>query len=100
MKILIIGTGLLGSNLARLVLKNGMDVVGTYYNNRLEIPGCEIYRLDKTDRQKLDSFIKNHRPGITVDTAAVHNVDDCENFPEKSWARTTSAPSWHPGGFP
>ena len=84
MKILVIGTGLLGSNLMSLSLSRGIDIVGTYYETRPAPNRSGIYRLDKSDWVAVKSLFREHIPDVVVDTAAMHNVDECEKFQEKS----------------
>ena len=83
-KILIIGvSGLTGFKLASLA-KTEYEVSGTYNNRRVDINNCEIYKLDKTQKQETLSLIKNISPNIVIDCSALHNVDYCENHEDES----------------
>ncbi|MBI5418632.1 MAG: dTDP-4-dehydrorhamnose reductase [Deltaproteobacteria bacterium] len=69
MKILLIGkTGQLGGDILRNA--GGHDIFA---------PGREV--LDVTSRGAIESVIGDHRPDVVINTAAFHNVPQCEVEP-------------------
>ncbi len=56
------------------------QVVGTYNEHRVDIPGAELVRVDLT-RGSAD-LIRNYKPDVLVHVAAIGNVDQCEEQPD------------------
>ncbi|MFQ6083270.1 MAG: dTDP-4-dehydrorhamnose reductase [Candidatus Aminicenantia bacterium] len=82
MKIAIIGAnGQLGSDLIR-VLEND-EVIPLYHHD-----------IDITNHQKTKEVILQIKPEILINTAAYHRVDECEDFPEKSF-KVNSVAVWN-----
>jgi dTDP-4-dehydrorhamnose reductase len=79
--ILVTGGGLLGSEVIR-VLGKEHDVVGTY-NSR---PRAGAMCLDVTDRDGTIRAVGELRPKVIVHTAALTNVDYCEDHEEEAMA--------------
>ena len=80
MRILITGTnGQLGTDL-RHTLK-GHDLIA-----------CTHADLDVTDRETVTQMMAQHRPDVVINTAAYHKVDECESFPEKTFAVNALGP--------
>jgi len=78
-KILIIGgDGQLGS-----------DLKASLSANELLLPLRS--ELDITNFQNVRNYIEKHSPAIVINTAAFHNVDECENRPELSFTTNTLA---------
>lgn len=82
MKVLITGSnGLLGQKLVKLLLDQGVDFVATargtnridYLSTRFEY--CE---LDITNQDQVNEVIGNYQPNAVIHTAAMTNVDQCE----------------------
>ncbi len=93
-KLLIIGaSGLTGYKLANLSAQK-FEVYGSYNNRAVTIENCEIFQLDKTDKEKIDSVIKELKPNIIVDCSALHNVDYCETHHEETWNVNVNSPSY------
>ena len=91
-KVLIIGvSGLTGNKLAILSAKK-FKVFGTYNNRPVNVENCEVFQLEKTDREKISSFIKEIKPDVIVDCSALHNVDYCETHQEETWNVNVDAP--------
>jgi dTDP-4-dehydrorhamnose reductase len=42
--------------------------------------------LDLTDTSRVAETLRAHRPDLVLNTAAYHRVDECEDFPERSFA--------------
>jgi len=79
-KILIIGAdGQLGTDLVKVLEKD----------YQLLTPSIE--ELDITDFEKTREYIKKHLPDLIINTAAFHNVDECEKNPERSFLVNTLA---------
>lgn len=85
MKILITGSnGLLGQKLIDLIApKTDHQLIATSRGeNRVE-PGDYLYEsMDITDSDDVLKVIKNHQPDVVINTAAMTNVDQCENEKE------------------
>jgi dTDP-4-dehydrorhamnose reductase len=83
MHIAIIGaSGLVGANLVTECSKRGHTLLGTYYSS--ENTG-ELRQLDKTDEREVRSIIGDFDPDVVIDTAAFHNVDQCETEKDRAW---------------
>ena len=82
-KILITGSnGLLGQNLLELFLKDpeNYKVVGfSRGENRSGRTDFEYHAIDLTNQQLLEEKIKQIQPNFIINTAAMTNVDACEN---------------------
>ncbi len=79
--ILVTGSGLLGSEVVK-VLRRDHEVTGTYNSK----PKEGMVRLDVTDRESTFKTIARLRPDVIVHTAAMTNVDYCEDHPEEAMA--------------
>ena len=87
MKILITGAnGLLGQKLVKLILDRGEhELIATARNeNRLPYPEKDytFVHMDITDRKEVLAVIDTHQPQVIVHTAAMTNVDQCEQEKE------------------
>jgi dTDP-4-dehydrorhamnose reductase len=80
--ILVTGSGLLGSEVVKVLRREPGDVTGTY-NSR---PKEGMVRLDVTDRDGTIRAIARLRPDVIVHTAAMTNVDYCEDHREEALA--------------
>ena len=80
-KLLVIGGGLLGCEVARLA-RDDFDTYLTYNTNPSEVEGCSSYRLNIT--RNLD-LIGSLNPDYVVHTAAMTNVDLCEVDRAGAW---------------
>ena len=81
-KVLITGSnGLLGQTLVNLLLKekDTYKVIGfSRGENRSERDDFKYVAIDITDKSQLFKSLKKHHPDIIVNTAAMTNVDVCE----------------------
>lgn len=78
--ILITGSnGQLGTDLKRVL--QGHDVVALGHQE-----------LDITDTERVKTTLAAHRPDMVINTAAYHKVDECESYPEKTFAVNTLGP--------
>lgn len=83
-KILITGcSGLLGSKLF-LKLHGKYEVLGTYNSEQVDEKNCT--KLDIVDREKVFSIIKKFKPQIIIHSAALTNVDYCEDHQKQTYA--------------
>jgi dTDP-4-dehydrorhamnose reductase len=65
--------------------------LGADISDRFDQDGCDVYRLSHTDLEitSIDSVRKTFteiKPTVIVNTAAFHNVQNCEMQPEKAFA--------------
>lgn len=79
--ILVTGSGLLGSDVIR-VLRKEHEVTGTFNSN----PKKDAIRLDITDRGDTIRAIGELKPECVVHTAALTNVDYCEDHKDEAMA--------------
>lgn len=80
--ILVTGSGLLGSEVVNVLRQEYGDVAGTY-NSR---PKEGTVHLDVTDRDETLQTMDRLRPDVIVHTAAMTNVDYCEEHREEAMA--------------
>ena len=81
---LIIGaSGLTGFKLAQFTI-NDYRVYGTYNHRVVHLNQCDFFQLDKTDKERTETLIKNLQPDVVVDCSALHNVDYCETHNDES----------------
>lgn len=97
MKILVTGSnGLLGQKLI-YKLKNSKthQVVGIARgDNRLvDKTGYEYYTVDITKRHEVVEIIKKVKPDVIINTAAMTNVDACEEHKKECWDVNVNAVS-------
>ncbi|MBD3196261.1 MAG: dTDP-4-dehydrorhamnose reductase [Candidatus Lokiarchaeota archaeon] len=93
-KLLIIGaSGLTGYQMA-LLAQDEYHLFGTYNHRNIEIPGCDVFHLDKTDFQQTKKLIEKISPDIIVDCSALHNVDYCETHQEETLLVNVKAPKF------
>ena len=82
-KLLIIGSsGLVGSKLAALAAKHGFEAYSTTNKRKTSLP--RVSRLDITDHDATLRLVKEIRPRVVVNTAAITNVDYCETHIEEA----------------
>ncbi len=81
MKILITGAnGLLGQKLVKLLLQKNSPFVATSSgkNRNTDCPNENYLSMDITSKTEVESVILNQRPDAIIHTAAMTNVDQCE----------------------
>lgn len=71
------GTGLLGTSIIS-TLKDKFDLVGTYYSNQIFVPKVPYVKLDLMKKNDTHHIIEEEKPDIVIHTAALTNVDYCE----------------------
>jgi dTDP-4-dehydrorhamnose reductase len=77
------GSGLLGSHLARQATES-YSVRATYNSRLTTIPGCNFLPLDVKDRRAVRATVKEIKPDVIIHTAALVNVDYCQEHPEEA----------------
>lgn len=85
MKLLITGSnGLLGQKIVKLCLKRGVDFIATSQgeNRNSACPQSQYLSLDITNEQQVKEVFSTQLPTHVIHTAAMTNVDQCENEPE------------------
>jgi len=79
------GSGLLGSNLVRR-LGSAFDVYATYYSHPAFMPDGRFVPLDIRDEKMVRSVFQTVRPRLVIHTAALADVDYCEEHPKEARA--------------
>ena len=81
MKIMLTGSnGLLGQKLIEKISRDhSFELIATSLGNCVvNSDNLKYYPLDVTDQEKINQFISKHHPDAIINTAAVTNVDYCE----------------------
>lgn len=95
MKILITGSnGLLGQKLVKLLAnKNDIEVLATSVGeNRIrKISGFNYASLDITNKNEVEEVFSRFKPNVVINTAAMTNVDACEDKKEECWNLNVNA---------
>lgn len=85
-KILVTGSnGLLGQKIAHLwASEKEFDLIATSrgQNRVKEVSGFEYYSLDITNKDEVEKAIEKFKPDVVINTAAMTNVDQCEDEKE------------------
>jgi dTDP-4-dehydrorhamnose reductase len=81
--ILITGaSGLLGANLLLCAKPHFTNVVGICGRHTCNLPGVETLQADLTDPSATRDLVQRFRPTWIIHTAAMADVDSCEESPE------------------
>lgn len=94
MKILITGSnGLLGQKLVELCAeKTDLEVIATARGtNRLSYGNYSYNQLDIADRNQVNTIIGKQKPDVVINTAAMTNVDQCEQNQKECWEVNVTA---------
>ena len=94
MKILITGAnGLLGQKLVTLLQNEpSVSIVATGRGPNRNSDGSYLYeRMDITEASEVDEIIQKHAPDAVIHTAAMTNVDQCEQEQEGCWQQNVLA---------
>jgi CDP-6-deoxy-D-xylo-4-hexulose-3-dehydrase len=85
-KAAVIGaSGLVGRTLMRVLENNQFEVTGTYAAH----PADRLTRLDISDSSVVRAYFRQVRPEIVFLTAALTNVDYCEDHPDEAFRINT-----------
>ena len=97
-KILVTGSnGLLGQKLTSLIKEKGeyqLIATGRGENRTPDKDGYEYLSLDITDESQVEEVMKAVQPEVVINTAAMTNVDQCEDDREECWALNVMAVSY------
>ena len=86
MKIIITGAnGLLGQKIVRQCIKNKIDFLATSQgeNRNSNCQNNNYHSLDITSKNQIDAVVRLYNPTHIINTAAITNVDYCENHVEE-----------------
>ena len=87
-KILVTGSnGLLGQKIVnQLKSRKDIELIATSKGeNRRLIKDFSYESLDITSEQEVNAIMKKHSPDVVINTAAMTNVDACEDNQESCW---------------
>ena len=83
-KLLIFGvSGLTGYKIAQIAAGK-YDVFGTYNERKIELPNCNVSKIDITNQDDLEKLFSDIKPNIVINTTALHNVDFCEEHQKQA----------------
>lgn len=83
--LLVVGaSGLLGGRVAALA-RRSFDVVGTHRGTAPKLDGVRFVELHKERTEDGMALVRSLKPSAVVDTAALHNVDRCEEERDLAW---------------
>ena len=86
MRLLITGSnGLLGQKIVRICQKRGADFLATSFgkNRNQDCPEGNYVELDITNQTNIEEVFSAYQPTHIIHTAALTNVDYCEQHPEE-----------------
>src|SRR5437899_4202238 len=78
------GSGLLGGKVAALGSES-FKVVATHRGAKPKIPGVDFVELSKEHVEEGMALVRKTKPSAVIDTAAMHNVDRCEEERDLAW---------------
>ncbi len=78
------GSGLLGSNIAKLA-SNNFEVYAFYNKNKVSESGVNFFQLDLTKKEDVFSAVNKINPQLIIHCAALTDVDYCEKNPHEAW---------------
>lgn len=88
-KVLVTGSnGLLGQKiLHKLIANPNFDLIATSQGeNRVSVTEGYVYEsLDITSPKEVEAVFKKYQPDVVINTAAMTNVDACEDNQEQCW---------------
>lgn len=94
-KILVTGSnGLLGQKLTSLIKeKNEFELIATGRgeNRNPDATGYTYTSMDITNPSEVDQVVAQYQPHYIINTAAMTNVDQCEDEKEACWAQNVEA---------
>jgi dTDP-4-dehydrorhamnose reductase len=91
MKILVTGaSGFLGGHLVQAAQGRG-EVIGTYWEHPVSLPGVDLYRMDLTNLVEVAQFVRKVRPHLIIHAAALANLDTCETQKDLAWRTNVDA---------
>ncbi len=95
MRILVTGSnGLLGQKLVKLLAgKDDIDLIATSKgeNRVTKVSGYQYHSLDITKPEEVNVVFETFKPNVVINTAAMTNVDACEDNKELCWDLNVNA---------
>jgi dTDP-4-dehydrorhamnose reductase len=94
MKILVTGSnGLLGQKLVTLLQqKDTIRLIATARSAPVQpVTKGEFHLLDVTNKKQVDAVVASTKPDVLIHTAAMTQVDECENNREACWLNNVTA---------
>ncbi len=85
MRILIIGSGLLGGKVIEIAKNRGYEVFASYNTRRPDIEGVKFIRADISKKEEVKDLFEKSKPHKVIHTAAMTNVDQCEVEKKRAW---------------
>ncbi len=84
MKVAVIGgNGQLGSDIVRVLLENDYEIFPLTHND-----------IEVSERDSVFTVLKSLRPNVIINTAAFHNVPQCEKEPDKAYKVNSYGPEY------
>lgn len=83
-------SGFLGWHLCRQAQKK-WQVHGTYRQHPVNIPGVQPHAVDLTQRAAVQNWLQQFQPHGVIHTAALSKPNDCEQYPDLSYAVNVEA---------
>lgn len=80
-RILVIGSGFLGSKLIHKLKNLGVDVIGTHFSEKSN----NSVHLDITDSIQIENLFSSFKPNLVINCAANTQVDYLETHPELAY---------------
>lgn len=85
MRILIIGSGLLGSRIIEIAKNRGYAVFASYNTIMPDIEGINFIQADISKKEDVKKLFEKSIPRKVIHTAAMTNVDQCEVDKKRAW---------------
>lgn len=83
-RLLVTGaSGFLGWHLCRLA-QNRYQVHGTYHSHPVDLPGVNLHAIDLTQREPVQTWLRQLQPDAIIHTAALSKPNHCEQNPDLS----------------
>lgn len=79
------GSGLLGGNLA-MMAREKYKTYAAYHDHPIKIKNCDTFPIDIRNQHEVLRAITKIRPEVIVHTAALTNVDYCEDHHDEAWS--------------
>jgi len=81
-KILLIGSGFLGSYIEKEANLRNLEIISSYFSKEKK----DEQKLDVTNNDNLRKCVETIEPDLIINCAALTNIDFLENHPEQAYA--------------